>query len=409
MGDELLAGAHPDLNSPFLARALQEHGLEVKQVAVVGDDVEAIAEAVLGLAQTNGVVLVSGGLGPTDDDLTRHGVARAAGRSLVTSNEALAQVSAWYAQLERPMPPSNARQALVPEGAQVLFNPTGTAPGFEVAVADARVIVLPGPPSELQVMWADVVGPLLLKSHAPRGHRQVHMLHLQGLSESVFSDQCGDWVERGQNPTVGVTVAGGILSIRCVARGATEKQTAEILDGRLVQLRERFGMWVFSEQSADPAEVLVQLLMDQGLKVTCAESCTGGLLSAALTAIPGASSVLGASVTTYSNGAKQKLLGVHENLIDEYGAVSQEVVGAMAQGAADRAGADLGLATSGIAGPGGGSAEKPVGLVMFGVFYRGHLWTGQKSWSPQAGRASIRAWATSHALVCGIRALEGRL
>lgn len=409
VGDELLAGAHPDLNSPFLSRALLEQGREVVQVIVVGDREDQIAAAVLRLAESAELVLVSGGLGPTLDDVTRHGVARAAGVALVSSPEALAQVEAWYAQSSRPMPSSNARQALVPEGARVLVNPTGTAPGFDVPVAGARILALPGPPSELQAMWTRVVAPMLGES-APVGEsRRVHKFHLQGLSESVFSDQCGDWLGRDQNPLMGVTVARGILSIRCVARAWEDPQVQAQFKRRLEQIRERFGASIFSESSPDPAKVLVELLTARGQSVSCAESCTGGLIAAALTAIPGASSVFSRGHTTYSNQAKQELLGVPRNLLEQHGAVSEEVVGAMAQGAAQQSGANLSLATSGIAGPGGGSESKPVGLVTFGVVYGGNLWTGQRVWSPHSGRESIRIWATSHALACGIRALRGSL
>ena len=409
VGDELLVGKHPDLNSPFLARVLMDMGHEVGQVAVVSDDEALIAESIQRLAQNAQLVFVTGGLGPTLDDVTRHGVARALGRELVSSPEALGQIEAWYASSEREMPASNSRQALIPEGATVLFNPSGTAPGFEASLGDARVLALPGPPGELRAMWAQVIEPLLLATAPASGVRKSHALHLQGLSESVFSDQCGDWVGRDENPLLGVTAARGVLSVRCLARGTDEVQVQELLAARVEQLRERFADWIFSEESADPAEVLLRLLEQRSETITLAESCTGGLLSAALTGVPGASAVLSEAHTVYSAKAKQQVLGVPQELLRVHGAVSEQVVGAMARGAAERAGADLALATSGIAGPGGGSPDKPVGLVTFGVYYKGQLWTTQRNWAPQASRAMILTWATSHALVQGIRALTGRL
>jgi nicotinamide-nucleotide amidase len=409
VGDELLAGAHPDLNSPFLARALLELGHEVRQVIVVGDDEALIAESVKRLARSAQLVFVTGGLGPTLDDVTRHGVARAVGSELVTSPEALAQIEAWYASSRREMPSSNLRQALVPKGGKVLFNPIGTAPGFEVACGTSRVLVLPGPPVELQAIWSEVVEPLLIASAPVECLRLVRSFHLQGLSESVFADQCGDWMGRDENPLLGVTVARGVLTVRCVARGQSEDQVQALLDVRADQLRQRFDQWIFSQDTSDPAEVLVRLLEQRGETISCAESCTGGLLSAALTGVPGVSAVFSVAHTVYSAKAKQEVLGVSEQLLRDHGAVSEQVAGAMALGAAERTGAHLALSISGIAGPEGGTPERPVGLVTFGVCYRGRVWTEKRNWAPLAGRARIRVWATSHALVRGVRALEGRL
>ena len=220
VGDELLAGKHPDLNAPFLARELLALGVSVVEVVVVGDDEEAIAAAVQRLATRAELVFVTGGLGPTLDDVTRHAVARAAGRELIEDSDALAQVSAWYRANDRSMPASNARQALVPRGGTVLPNPVGTAPGFLVPVGGAAVRVLPGPPSELRAMWEQGIG-AGVRAELPHAEARVEQrFHLQGLSESQFSDDAGAWLERGANPLVGVTVARGLLTARLVARGA---------------------------------------------------------------------------------------------------------------------------------------------------------------------------------------------
>jgi nicotinamide-nucleotide amidase len=397
VGDELLAGAHPDLDSPLIAARLPELGREVVRVTVVGDDEPAIAEAVADMARRVPLVFVTGGLGPTLDDVTRHGVARAAGVEVVHSEEAWSQVSAWYARAGREMPRSNRRQALVAEGAAVLENRCGTAPGFRCRVGPADVFVLPGPPAELEDMFDHEVAPWLVAHPVGDEVIAVHSFHLIDLSESVFADAVGDWMARDTNPRMGCTVKAGVLTVRLLARGADEAEADAILAERAVAFRERFGAHLFSEHTADPAEALGQQLLAKGLTVTTAESCTGGLIAAALTGVPGISAVLREAVVTYADEAKSERLGVPRDLLERYGAVSEEVVGAMAAGAAERTGARLALAVSGVVGPAGGTPDRPVGLVWFGLALDGEVRTESRRWPP-AGRDRVRAWATSKGL-----------
>jgi len=397
VGDELLAGAHPDLDSPLLAARLPEFGRRVARVVVVSDDEPAIAEAVRDMAQRVPLVLVTGGLGPTLDDVTRHGVAAAADVPLVHSDEAWAQVTAWYARAGRAMPESNRRQALVAEGASVLENRCGTAPGFRCRVGEADVFVLPGPPAELDDMFERAVAPWLAAHPVTDEVFVTCRFHLNDLSESVFADSAGEWMARGANPRMGCTVKQGILTAKLVARGSDEAAARATLDARAAEFRERFAGHVFSERTPDPAEALGEVLLEKGLTVTTAESCTGGLVAAALTRIPGISAVLREAVVTYANEAKAARLGVPEDLLERHGAVSAEVVGAMARGAAERAGARLALAVSGIAGPDGGTPDKPVGLVWFGVALDGEVTTLSRHW-PSAGRERVRAWAAARGL-----------
>lgn len=406
IGDELLAGAHPDLNSPWLASQLFENGRHVERVVVVGDDEAAIAAAIRELARDVPLVIATGGLGPTLDDVTRHGAARAADRALLTSEEAWSQICAWYARAGRAMPDSNERQALIPEGAAVLENPAGTAPGFRVAVGEATLFVLPGPPRELQAMGRLHLLPWVAEH--PVGHEvfQVRRFHLFDLSESVFADRAGAWVARDAEPLMGVTVKEGILSVRLLARGADAAEARARLDARGAEFLERFGAHVFSERSPDLALALGEELLARNLSVTCAESCTGGLVAAALTSVPGISALLRETVVTYSDEAKSERLGVSPDLLARHGAVSGPVAEAMARGAAERAGAALSIAVTGIAGPGGGTAEKPVGLVWFGVYRDGHTVATARRW-PASGRDRVRAWATAKALALLWRAARG--
>lgn len=397
VGDELLAGSHPDLNSPYAAHRLVEVGWPARRIVTVGDDEEPIAEAIRGLAAEARLVVASGGLGPTLDDVTRHGAARAAGRALVHSEEAWSRITAWFERAGREMPASNRRQALIPEGAEVLENRRGTAPGFRVPVGESTLIVLPGPPREFQPMVGEHVLPWLAARGRPGIVHRARRFYLVDLSESAFADGVGDWMQREANPLMGVTADAGVLSVRLIARGATEAEADELLAVRGGELLERFGGHVFSEDKSDVAFALGELLLARGATVTVAESCTGGAVAFELTRFPGISAVFHESQVVYSDRAKVERLGVDPELLARHGAVSAEVAAAMARGAAERTGAELALSVTGIAGPGGGTPGKPVGTVWFGLSRRGEVTTVLRRW-PDAGRDAVRRWATTKAL-----------
>jgi len=405
IGDELLAGAHPDLDSPQVARCLAEVGRHVEHVAVVGDDERAISETMVDMARRYPLVITSGGLGPTLDDVTRHAAARAAERPLLLSQEALAQVRAWYQRADRPMPDSNERQALVPEGAQVLLNRRGTAPGFRVELEDSQLFVLPGPPHELEGMLDDALRPWLQAHPVGQEAFAIRRFHLFDLSESVFADAVGDWMQRDANPLMGVTAKRGVLSVRLLARGRSADKARSLVDERAAAFLQRFGEHVFSESTPELAFALAEELARHGTTVTTAESCTGGMVASELTRVPGISALLSEAVVCYSNAAKVERLGVDPACLEAHGAVSEEVAEAMARGAAERTGADLALAVTGVAGPGGGTPEKPVGLVCFAVCLGGRLSVCTRRW-PDAGRDRVREWATSKALSLMLEAVR---
>ena len=407
VGDELLAGVHPDLNSPWLAARLADHGWEVDRITVAGDDEEAISQAVREAAAYAALVIVSGGLGPTLDDVTRHGVARAAGRALRHSEEAWSQVRAWYERSARAMPASNERQALVPEGAWVLANPAGTAPGFRAEIGAATVFVLPGPPRELQITAELHVVPWVGANRAGTEVLRARRFFLVDLSESLFADRAGDWMRRDANPLMGVTVKEGVMSVKLVARAGDEAGAQGLLAERGAAFLDVFGAHVFSETSPDLARVVGDELLARQLSVTCAESCTGGLVAAALTRTPGISALLRQAFVTYSDEAKTEALDVPRSLLERHGAVSGEVAQAMARGAARRACARLAVAVTGIAGPGGGTSEKPVGLVWFGVHRDGATAAVLRRW-PDAGRDRVRTWACAKALALLLGAARGQ-
>tara|TARA_R110002126_G_scaffold27665_11_gene92828 strand:- start:140 stop:1405 length:1266 start_codon:yes stop_codon:yes gene_type:complete len=406
IGDELLAGKHADLNMPLIANRLAEHGRRLVESRVLLDEIDLIAAAVREVAQRCPLIVVTGGLGPTPDDLTRHALAAAANVEVVHDDEAWRQVRAWYERSNRPMPESNRRQALMPAGATVLANPAGTAPGFRMRVGDATVISLPGPPREVSATWDVSVVPWL-RAHPVDGQRASAFLFFEGLSESVFATEAAEWLDRAQNPQAGVTVSEGVLALRLVAEHEDADRARELLDARLDDFRRRFADHLFSETFLDPAEALGVHLIANGISVTLAESCTGGLVVAALTSVPGISAVLRESFVTYHADAKVELLGVDPATILEHTVYSEEVVRAMAVGAAARTGARLAIAVSGVAGPTSDSPEHPVGQVWFGFCLDGEVTAHERRWPSGAHRDRIRRWATQHALASALRLVRG--
>lgn len=413
VGDELLVGAHPDLNGPYLASRMVEFGRSVDRIIVVRDDEVAIAEAVTALAEHSAVVLVSGGLGPTLDDVTRHGVARSVGGPLVESAEAWAEVSGWFERAGRPATDSNRRQALLVEGSARIPNAYGTAPGFRAEhPAGSEVLVLPGPPRELQGVFEAEVAPWLAGKPVDDEERSVASATFADVPESTFAEAVGPWMERGANPLVGCTVKDGILTARAVAqaRRGQSPSAESMAKERIGEIQALFADRYLGESVQDLGAFVGAELVARGLRVTAAESCTGGLVMGALTGAPGVSAVVHRSWVTYANAAKAEL-GVPEALLAAHGAVSGPVVESLAAAALERDGADLAIAISGIAGPGGGSDEKPVGLVWFAVASRGagapDVTSVSRRWPP-LGRARVRRWATNKALTLLLAAARQR-
>lgn len=385
VGDELLAGAHPDLNSPEIARRLADLGVLTAGVSVVPDDEHRIRDAVRAGWTQAPWVLVTGGLGPTLDDVTRHGIAQAAELELEHREEAWREIAAWFEERGFPLSDSNRRQALIPVGATVLPNHRGTAPGFRIELAGERaVLALPGPPSEMRGMLEDQVLPWV-RGRLGSGVLEVQRFHLFGVPESHFAEEVGPWMDREADPRMGCSVKAGVLSVVLRGRGPS-------LVARGVEFRERFAGRIFSEELATPEEVLGRRLIEAGIEVTVAESCTAGLAASMLARVPGISAVLQETYVTYSNAAKTRRLGVPAERLAECGAVSEEVALDMALGAARAAGARAALSITGVAGPGGGTPDKPVGTVCFGVTLDGRSRTVTRAFSPKS-RDHIRLLA----------------
>ncbi len=396
-GDELVSGVLLDGNSALIARELAAHGLEPRRFTVLGDDEDALVHLLLELAPVHGAIVLTGGLGPTLDDVTRHACARAAGVELVRDDAVLEGLRGLYARRGRPFPAANERQALFPRGARVLANHLGTAAGFEVGVAGCAVFALPGPPREMAPMLAAEVLPRVVAGARGAAAVERRSFHLFGLPESAFADAAGAWMDRAANPRMGVTSNAGRLAVSLRAQAPTREAAARLADARAAEVRERFAEWLFSEDEPDLALATGRLLIARGLTVATAESCTGGLLAERLTRVPGISAVFGFGFVTYADRAKTELLGVDPALLAAHGAVSAEVAAAMARGAAERSGARLAVSITGIAGPGGGSPHKPPGLVWFGLWSAGTLATQERRF-PDLGRDLIREFAAGTAL-----------
>jgi nicotinamide-nucleotide amidase len=407
IGDELLTGRHPDLDAPRVAAALAGLGLALEEVRVLPDDEAVLVPGLRELARGRDLVVTSGGLGPTLDDVTRHAIAAAWDVPLEFREDAWRGIRAWFADRGIDPPEANRRQALIPRGAQVLANHHGTAPGFwlDGGAGRAAVMALPGPPRELSGMLIDVATERIGRALA-RGRRSVRReVTLFGLSESVFAERAVDWMDRAAEPRMGVSAREGLLVVSVSSSAPdAEERVAE----RLAAFAERFRTHLVSEGDRRLDELLVERLIASGTTVTTAESCTGGRIAAALTRHAGVSDVFHQGLVTYSNEAKQRLLGVSAATLERHGAVSSETAAEMAVGAARTSGARLALAVTGVAGPGGGTPEKPVGLVWFGVARDGRVWTLERRF-PRTDRVRIQRFAEQTALHLGLAALDGRL
>ncbi len=367
VGTELTTGQCVDTNSAWLSAELSRGGVQVSQHITVGDDVERLAGVIRGAMESARLVILTGGLGPTADDITRAAMANALDKPLEESAEALARIRALFEHWQRPMPESNRVQALVPRGCEVVPNPRGTAPGIAHHSTRAHVFALPGVPAEMKVMFKAAVEPFA-RAVAGGIATVAARLHCFGTSEARMGELLADLMDRSRNPLVGVTASGAILSVRILARAATPDEANRLVEADAATVRARLGTVLFSEGDETLQDVVARLLIEKGKTVATAESCTGGLLAKRLTDVPGSSAYFLRGYITYSDEAKCALLGVPPQLIETHGAVSEAVARAMASGCKEAGGTDYAMSITGIAGPGGGSPpDKPVGLVYVGL------------------------------------------
>jgi len=362
IGDELLRGEIVDTNKAFLADRLLGLDIETHFQTSVRDEPPEMIDAFRRAASRSEIALVSGGLGPTRDDLTAAALAEAFGLELVLDETALETIRSFFRSRGREMTENNIDQARFPEGAEILPNPLGTAPGFAITQGATHFYCMPGVPNELARMMDEQVLPRI---EAIRGEGiavRSRLLRTFGIGESALDDALKDIAASG-NLSLGFRTSFPDNYLRPVARAASAEQANAALDRICDAIRQRLGPVVYGEEDQTLDSVVGQLLVERGMTIAVAESCTGGLIASRITGNPGSSAYFAGGVVTYSNHAKSDLLGVPAALLEEHGAVSDPVARAMAEGVRERFGVDIGIATTGIAGPAGGTATKPVGLV----------------------------------------------
>ena len=371
IGTELTRGELVNTNATWLAERLTEAGFEVTEHLVIDDDEARIVSALGALGARHRVVVSTGGLGPTTDDLTSAAVARALGVPLERHQASLDAIRRRFASFGREMSPTNEKQADFPRGATVLPNPVGTAPGFAVDLAGgARAFFLPGVPSEMRRLYEDHIA----REIAPLAPRTMHQIRLRsfGLPESVVGEKLAGLEAEHPGVVLGYRAHFPEIEVKVRAIAATHAAAAEALATQVAaKVKERLGDVIWGEGDDSYAAYVGRTLRDRGLTLALAESCTGGLVGQLVTAVPGSSDYLLLDAVTYSNTAKTRVLGVQEELMRAYGAVSREVVIAMAEGALRISDADLAVSITGIAGPGGGTDAKPVGTVWMAIAQRG--------------------------------------
>ncbi|MDB5322902.1 MAG: CinA-like protein [Phycisphaerales bacterium] len=378
IGDELTLGQTVDTNSAWLAQHLAAIGLKPVAHLTVPDDQGAIRQAFEESVGRCDVLIVSGGLGPTEDDLTRQALAAFLDRPLELNEAALENVTRFFKALKRDMPPRNRIQAMLPHGTEMIENTAGTAPGIYCNYQSGdqktlcQIFIMPGVPKEMKIMFERSILPKLAGAESGRVDPVSSVifsktLHTFGLGESAVADKIPDLMRRDRNPSVGTTVANGYVSLRINAYADSREQAEHDIAATEQAARAALGKLIWGEGDDTLQDVVATLLKTQSKSVTTAESCTGGLLAKFLTDIPGSSAYFKQGWITYSNEAKTEMLGVDAKLIATHGAVSDAVAREMAVGALRRASADFALAVSGIAGPDGGTAEKPVGTVSIAL------------------------------------------
>lgn len=395
IGSELLASGARETNSVWLTGQLERLGLPVGVMTRVGNDEQALESVIRSAVSRSDLVIASGGLGPTEDDLTRRVVARVLGRTLVLNEKVLERIRSSFAAQKREMPASCEREALLPMGARPLENPRGTSPGLRLEEKGCELFLLPGVPAELREIFAGQVAPALRGRH-DGGVVAVRTLRVTGLSEPEVDARLRDlYPEPARGIRVGLLAAPGLIEVQLRGVDRRALRLGDRLDELAGAMARRLGANCFGGGEDDLEAVVGRMLIAGSKSLAVAESCTGGLIAQKLTAVAGSSAFFLGGIVSYSNKSKERLLGVSPLYLQKFGAVSSAVALAMAQGVRHQFGADIGVSVTGIAGPGGGTPEKPVGLVYVGldsgqtVLHQRHFFQGSRQQIRQAACSSV--------------------
>jgi nicotinamide-nucleotide amidase len=394
VGTEILLGDIVNTNAQYIAKRLADMGIAVYHQTVVGDNRERLLEAYTLAFSRADLVITTGGLGPTKDDLTKEVTFEYFGKKSVVHEPSLKILEGHFRDLNRQMTKNNVKQTYFPVDALILPNNNGTAPGCIIEKSGKTVLLLPGPPREMKPMFEESVAPYLEKFQ--QGVLVSKVLRVIGVGESAAAEMLEDILDNQTNPTVAPYAKEGEVTFRITAKASTKEEGTRLIKPMENLIRSRLGINIYGEGDTTLENVLSEMLVNKRMTIATAESCTGGMIASRLINYPGISSVLMEGVVTYSNAAKINRLGVKVETLDKYGAVSSEVAAEMAQGIAKTAGVSIGISTTGIAGPGGGSEEKPVGLVYVGICINGKVKT--KMLKLSGDRQKIRERATMQLL-----------
>lgn len=409
IGTELLMGDIINTNAAYLAKELAGLGINLYHQSVVGDNPERLRQSLQLALKRADIVITTGGLGPTYDDLSKETIAACFGRTLVMDEDSLARIQAHFLRLGREMTDNNKKQAMMPQGCVIFQNENGTAPGCAIEgsgeLEGKTAIMLPGPPREMKPMFEQQVKPYLLKDSDTR--LVSHTMHFFGIGESMLEDRLRSLMEKSLNPTVAPYAKTGEVQLRVTAKVKDGEDPNALLEPVMEQIRQMVGEFLYGVDVGDLQTAAVRLLTEKGLKVAVAESCTGGYLAKRITDVSGSSKVFECGICSYSNRIKHQLLGVSERTLEEYGAISEQTATEMASGVRKLSGADIGISVTGNAGP-TADEGKEVGLVYIGVDSPKltQVFTLHVNRRDQDARETIRYLASSHALSLILKAAE---
>lgn len=406
VGTELLLGDILNTNAQYLSKELANLGLNVYKQVTVGDNIDRLVKCFKDAFELSGadMVITTGGLGPTGDDITKEAAAKYFNQEMFLDEKSWEEIQEKCIKFsggKDKVPPNNIKQAMFPKEAKIIKNDHGTAPGALFQKDGKKILVLPGPPREMKAMFVEQVLPML------HGNSDIILkskyVRFFGIGESALEIEIKDILDKQTNPTVALYAKESEVLIRITASGKSEKECENLIDEKISEISAICGKYIYligddsiSSSQTEMDNVVAKLLVENNTTISVAESCTGGLVAASLINYPGISKVLLEGCVTYSNEAKMKRLGVKKETLDNFGAVSTQTAEEMAKGVAEYLGSDIGISTTGIAGPGGGTAEKPVGLVYFGVYYRGKNFAVKRIFS--GDRRKVRERATREAL-----------
>nr|WP_288712073.1 competence/damage-inducible protein A [uncultured Intestinibacter sp.] len=390
VGTEILLGDILNTNCRYLSRELAAMGIEMYYQITVGDNEERLLKTLEESLNRSDIVICTGGLGPTEDDITKEVCAKYFGYKLELHKPSLDAMIERFKHMNRVPTKNNEKQAYFPKEAYILKNDNGTAPGCIMEKEGKMIVVLPGPPREMESMFENYVKPYLSKLTDDVIESEV--LRIIGVGESKVENDILDIIDSQTNPTIATYAKGYECTLRITAKAKSVEEAKELIKPMSNEMKRRFGQNLYATGETSIEEVVAKMLVDNNLKIAVAESCTGGMVSASLINYPGISSVFMEGCVTYSNEAKMKSLGVKKETLDVYGAVSDKCAKEMASGVAARYNTNIGIATTGIAGPDGGTDEKPVGLVYFGIYINGKVIT--KKYVFNGDRQVVRERAT---------------